>query len=158
MVKNYTIDLAKNQSGQAFTLPQQKVDGGDYGVNATGSPFSDCGAAVPGVVAFPYSCKQGESVTLLVTDEEGEVAYKAPSTANGTLRVFYIQVTKIGDTMHNDPNGADGYLAGTAENAGNKINGGVKFNYIIMGDKTGIIGKGSFTSPTAPATPSEVTE
>ena len=163
LVKNYTIDLAKNQSGQAFTLPQQKVDGGDYGANATGSPFSDCGAAVPGVVAFPYSCKQGETVTLLVTDEEGEVAYKAGSTATGTLRVFYIQVTKIGETMHNDDsNGASGYLAGAATEAGNKINGGVKFNYIIMGDKTGIIGKGSFTSPTytAPAAPtsSEVTE
>ena len=156
LVKNYTIDLAKNQSGQAFTLPQQKVDGGDYGVNATGSPFSDCGAAVPGVVAFPYSCKQGESVTLLVTDEEGEVAYKAPSTANGTLRVFYIQVTKIGDVMHNDPTNASGYLAGAG--ATKNVEGNVKFNYIIMGDKTGIIGKGSFTSPTAPATPSEVTE
>ncbi len=156
LVKNYTIDLAKNQSGQAFTLPQQKVDGGDYGVNATGSPFSDCGAAVPGVVAFPYSCKQGESVTLLVTDEEGKVAYKAPSTARGTLRVFYIQVTKIGDVMHNDPTNASGYLAGAG--ATKNVEGNVKFNYIIMGDKTGIIGKGSFTSPTAPATPSEVTE
>ncbi len=160
LVKNYTIDLAKNQSGQAFTLPQQKVDGGDYGVNATGSPFSDCGAAVPGVVAFPYSCEQGESVTLLVTDEEGEVAYKAGSTANGTLRVFYIQVTKIGDTMHNDDsNGASGYLAGAATDAGNKINGGVEFNYIIMGDKTGIIGKGSFKSPTyTPPAASDATE
>ncbi len=160
LVKNYTIDLAKNQSGQAFTLPQQKVDGGDYGVNATGSPFSDCGAAVPGVVAFPYSCKQGESVTLLVTDEEGEVAYKAESTATGTLRVFYIQVTKIGETMHNDDsNGASGYLAGAATEAGNKINGGVKFNYIIMGDKTGIIGKGSFKSPSyTPPAASDATE
>ena len=162
LVKNYTIDLAKNQSGQAFTLPQQKVDGGDYGANATGSPFSDCGEAVPGVVAFPYSCEQGETVTLLVTDEEGEVAYKAPSTATGTLRVFYIQVTKIGDTMHNDPTNAEGYLAGAAGSAGTKIDGGVKFNYIIMGNKTGIIGRGSFVSPTytAPATPtpSEVTE
>lgn len=91
------------------------------------------------------------------------MAYKAPSTANGTLRVFYIQVTKIGDTMHNDDsNGASGYLAGAATEAGDMINGGVKFNYIIMGNKTGIIGRGSFVSPTytAPAAPtsSEVTE
>jgi len=146
LVKNYTIDLAKNQSGQAFTLPQTKLTDNSYGACATGSPFSDCGAAVPGVVAFPYSCKQGETVTLLVTDEEGEVAYKAPSTANGTLRVFYIQVTKIGDVMHNDPTNASGYLAGAG--ATKNVEGNVKFNYIIMGDKTGIIGKGSFTSPT----------
>ncbi len=163
LVKSYTIDLATNQSGQAFTLPQTKLTDNSYGACATGSPFSDCGEAVPGVVAFPYSCVQDESVTLLVTDEEGEVAYKAPSTARGTLRVFYIQVTKIGETMHNDDsNGASGYLAGAATEAGNKINGGVKFNYIIMGNKTGIIGRGSFVSPTytAPATPtpSEVTE
>ena len=76
--------------------------------------------------------------------------------------MFYIQVTKIGDTMHNDPNGAEGYLAGAAGSAGTKIDGGVKFNYIIMGNKTGIIGRGSFVSPTytAPAAPtsSEVTE
>jgi len=162
LVKSYTIDLATNQSGQAFTLPQTKLADNNYGACATGSPFSDCGEAVPGVVAFPYSCVQDESVTLLVTDEEGKVAYKAPSTARGTLRVFYIQVTKIGDTMHNDPNGAEGYLAGAAGSAGTKIDGGVKFNYIIMGNKTGIIGRGSFVSPTytAPAAPtsSEVTE
>ena len=162
LVKSYTIDLATNQSGQAFTLPQTKLADGTYGACATGSPFSDCGEAVPGVVAFPYSCVQDESVTLLVTDEEGKVAYKAPSTARGTLRVFYIQVTKIGDTVHNNPNGAEGYLAGAAGSAGTKIDGGVKFNYIIMGNKTGIIGRGSFVSPTytAPAAPtsSEVTE
>jgi len=146
LVKSYTIDLATNQSGQAFTLPQTKLTDNSYGACATGSPFSDCGEAVPGVVAFPYSCKQGETVTLLVTDEEGEVAYKAPSTANGTLRVFYIQVTKIGDVMHNDPTNASGYLAGAG--ATKNVEGNVKFNYIIMGDKTGIIGKGSFTSPT----------
>ena len=148
LVKSYTIDLATNQSGQAFTLPQTKLTDNSYGACATGSPFSDCGAAVPGVVAFPYSCERGETVTLLVTDEEGEVAYKAPSTANGTLRVFYIQVTKIGDVMHNDPTDASGYLAGAG--ATKNVEGNVKFNYIIMGDKTGIIGKGSFKSPTAP--------
>ncbi len=156
LVKNAVKDLASTESGHVFTMTQTKLtETNDYAANATGSPFS-CGEAVPGNVFFPFSCKQDEGVTLVVTDEEGKVAYTHESSVTGPMRVFYIQVTAIGEVMHNEGTApTNGYLAGDGSSATKNAQGGVNFNYIIIGTKSGIIGKGSFTSPTytPPAAP-----